>query len=147
MKRQTLFTIGYQGMTQESFFNKILSNGVKIVIDVRAIPHSRKKGFSKKGLESRANELGLKYEHIGSLGTPDDIRKAFKLSGNFEEFAGRYLDTIAHEDDLLNDLSQEILKSVCCLLCYEQMPSECHRSLVAGEIAKRIPAPLQVLHI
>lgn len=142
-----LFTIGYQGMTQENFFSKILSNGVSVVIDVRAIPHSRKKGFSKKGLELRAKELGLKYEHLGSLGTPDEIRRALKTNGDYEEFAVRYLDSISHKEDVLNDLSKEILKSVCCLLCYEQTPSECHRSLVASEIAKRTSSPLQVLHI
>ncbi len=147
MGRSVLYTIGYQGLSQEDLFNRLVSNGVQVVIDVRAIPHSRKKGFSKKGLASRSVELGLRYEHLGSLGTPEDIRSEYKLNGDFGEFAALYLNKLSGEDNTLRDLSNQIEDAVCCLLCYEKAASECHRSLVATEIAKRVTVPLQVCHL
>ena len=147
MEKSTLFTIGYQGLSQEDFFKRIVSNGVETVIDVRAVPHSRKKGFSKKGLALRSSELGIRYEHIGSLGTPEDIRKEFKANGDFEEFTELYLNNLAGEIDTISNLSDKIMTSVCCLLCYEKAASECHRSIVAKEVAKRIPSPFKVHHL
>ncbi len=147
MGHSILYTIGYQGLSQEDFFNRLISNGVEVVIDIRAIPHSRKKGFSKKGLASRSAELGLRYEHMGSLGTPEDIRNEYKLNGDFDEFAALYLSKLVEEDSTLSVLSNQIEGSVCCLLCYEKAASECHRSLVATEIAKRVAVPIQVCHL
>lgn len=147
MKNRKLFTIGYQGTNQDVFFDRILSKGINVIIDVRAIPHSRKKGFSKSGLASRSSELGLKYEHIGALGSPDDIRNEFRTTGDFREFARNYLRELSQQSELLDDLSKRIVKTVCCLLCYEKAPLECHRSLIASEIAKRAPGPLRVLHL
>ena len=43
----TLFTLGYEGMTIESFIVRLQAAQVKTVVDVRELPLSRKKGFSE----------------------------------------------------------------------------------------------------
>lgn len=41
-----IFTIGYEGATQDQFIATLRQAGVEQVIDVRAVPMSRKPGFS-----------------------------------------------------------------------------------------------------
>lgn len=142
-----LFTLGYQGLTQDEFAKLILDNGIKKIIDVRAVPLSRKKGFSKGKLESSLNEIGLEYEHIKSLGTPKAIREVFKLNGDFQEFSKLYLRAISNENQTLDNLLSEVRGSICCLLCFEKTPSECHRSIVADEIAKRANNQIHISHL
>jgi len=43
----TLFTLGYEGLTIEAFIARLQAAQVKTVVDVRELPLSRKKGFSK----------------------------------------------------------------------------------------------------
>jgi hypothetical protein len=43
----TLFTRGYEGLTNEGFIARLQTAQVKTVVDVRELPLSRKKGFSK----------------------------------------------------------------------------------------------------
>ena len=47
---QVLFTIGYEGITNEAYLNKLIKNNVKLLCDVRKNPLSRKYGFSKSEL-------------------------------------------------------------------------------------------------
>lgn len=144
---KNLFTIGYQGLTQDEFAKLVLKNGIKKIIDVRAVPLSRKRGFSKSKLELNLNEIGLEYEHIKSLGTPKAIREGFKVNGNFQEFSKLYLRAISNENQTLDNLLSEVRGSTCCLLCFEKTPSECHRSIVADEIAKRANNQIHISHL
>ncbi|MBK6650144.1 MAG: DUF488 domain-containing protein [Betaproteobacteria bacterium] len=45
-----LFTLGYEGLTIDAFIARLQAAQVKTVVDVRELPLSRKKGFSKTGL-------------------------------------------------------------------------------------------------
>jgi uncharacterized protein (DUF488 family) len=44
--------------------------GVALVLDIRAAPVSRKKGFSKTPLAKHLAEAGIGYRHLRGLGTP-----------------------------------------------------------------------------
>lgn len=46
-KTTSLFTFGYEGLTIEAFIARLNEAGVRTIIDVRELPLSRKKGFSK----------------------------------------------------------------------------------------------------
>ena len=50
--------------------------GVEQVIDVRAVPLSRKPGFSKNVLAAGLKEAGIDYVHLKALGTPPAGREA-----------------------------------------------------------------------
>jgi len=73
MGRQ-LFTAGYEGATINSFISNLLVNNIEYVLDVRALPLSRKPGFSKSTLAQRLNCEKIQYIHLVELGAPKPLR-------------------------------------------------------------------------
>ena len=71
-----LFTIGYEGATMADFLAALGAAGVRRVIDVRALPLSRRSGFSKTPLKNALAEVGIDYVHLKALGTPPSGRAA-----------------------------------------------------------------------
>src|SRR5215210_6692993 len=72
----TLFTLGYQGATLAAFLDTLTRAGVRTLLDVRAVPISRKPGFSKRSLAGALSERGIVYRHFQRLGTPTEGRNA-----------------------------------------------------------------------
>jgi len=65
-----IFTIGYESATVPEFLEALRAAGVEQVIDVRAVPNSRRPGFSKTPLRNALAEAGMDYVHLRALGTP-----------------------------------------------------------------------------
>lgn len=131
-----IFTIGYEATTMAEFLAALKQAGVKRVIDVRALPLSRRPGFSKSPLRSALNEAGIDYVHLKALGTPADGRSAAR--------AGRHADLeriYAHQLELPEAIVQaeQMLELAAerpsALLCYEREPAQCHRSLLLAAVA------------
>lgn len=59
----TLFTLGYEGLTIEAFIARLQAAQVKTVVDVRELPMSRKKGFSKTAFCTALATHGIAYLH------------------------------------------------------------------------------------
>ncbi len=74
----TIFTIGYEGATVDGFLATLKAAGVERLIDVRALPLSRRPGFSKSPLAAALKEVGIDYVHLKDLGTPKRGRDAAK---------------------------------------------------------------------
>lgn len=55
----TLFTPGYEGLTIKAFIARPQAARVKTVVDVRELPLSRKKGFSKSAFFAALSAHGL----------------------------------------------------------------------------------------
>jgi uncharacterized protein (DUF488 family) len=70
----TVFTIGYEGLDIASFLSLLAQHGIGTVVDIRQLPLSRKRGFSKKALAGRLNGAGFEYIHMASLGCPKPVR-------------------------------------------------------------------------
>ena len=124
-----VFTIGYEGATQPELVAALKAAGVERVIDVRAVPLSRKPGFSKNVLAAGLAEAGIGYVHLKALGTPPAGREAAR-KGRFEEMARIYaaqLDTpeAAADAARLRKLASE---KPSALLCFERDPAHCHRT-------------------
>ena len=71
-----IFTIGYEGATQAEAIARLQKARVKRVIDVRAVPLSRRPGFSKNVLKAGLAEAGIDYVNLKGLGTPAEGREA-----------------------------------------------------------------------
>src|SRR5690242_21925538 len=84
-----IFTIGYEAATMPDFIAALTSAGVKRVIDVRALPLSRRPGFSKTPLKGALAEADIDYVHLRALGTPADGRAAAR-SGRHADMARIY---------------------------------------------------------
>jgi uncharacterized protein (DUF488 family) len=133
---RTLATIGYEGASPETFDKALLRAGVEMVIDVRAVAVSRKRGFSKTALSKRLEEHGLKYVHLRGLGDPKPGREAAR-AGNmtlFRTIFAKHLETDWARSDLAM-LCHLTAGHRTVLLCYEADPADCHRSIVAQRIA------------
>ena len=79
----TLFTLGYEGLTIEAFITRLQTAQVKTVVDVRELPLSRKKGFSKSAFCAALSAHGMAYLHAPALGCPKPIRNQYKVDGNW----------------------------------------------------------------
>jgi uncharacterized protein (DUF488 family) len=132
-----IFTIGYEGATVAEFLAALKNAGVERVIDVRALPLSRRPGFSKTPLKGALEEAGIEYVHLKALGTPADGRSAAR-AGRHADMARIYAsqlelpEAIAQGAQML-ELAREKRSA---LLCFEREPEHCHRSLLLEAIGQ-----------
>lgn len=126
-----LFTIGYEGATIDTFLDTLAAAGVRTLVDVRAVPLSRKPGFSKRRLAAALAERGIGYRHLQRLGTPAEGRNAARAHDT-AKMRRIYLDHLEAPDAqaemaMLLDQARE---SPSALLCFERAPEACHRSVL-----------------
>ena len=136
MSKLKLFTIGYEGVTQGEFLDALKAAGVERVLDVRAVPNSRRPGFSKTPLRNALAEAGIDYVHLKALGTPADGRTAAR-AGKQEDleriYAGQLeLPEAIVQSEQMKELAAEMPSA---LLCYEREPAQCHRTLLLAAVA------------
>jgi uncharacterized protein (DUF488 family) len=132
----SLYNLGYEGANVEQFIGTLLKAGVEVVADVRAVPLSRKRGFSKRRLCAELAAAGIDYIHFVDLGNPKNGREAAK-TGNTAEFYRIFSDHLksAAARTALKGLAELAASRPTCLVCFEREPSECHRTLVANDLA------------
>ena len=132
-----VFTIGYEGATMAAFIATLARAGVEQVIDVRALPLSRRPGFSKSPLAASLKEAGIAYVHLKALGTPKEGRDAAKKGdvATLERvYAGQLeLPEAQVQAAAMLDLAAE---RPSALLCFEADPRHCHRTLLLAAVAQ-----------
>jgi len=142
-----LYTIGYEGRTLDEFVAQLKEFDISILVDVREIPHSRKKGFSKIPLSRCLREYHIDYLHVQELGSPKRLRQKLRLDGDHNYFSDEYYKYIRSRTKIIKDLYASILGKVCCIMCYEKSFENCHRNIVADEIKKLDGNGIIVQHI
>ena len=131
----TIYTIGYEATTMADFLAALTRAGVRRVIDVRALPLSRRPGFSKSSLAAALKEAGIDYVHLKALGTPKRGRDAAK-KGDVATLEAVYDDQLALPEAqaaaaIMLSLAAE---TPSALLCYERDPRHCHRTLLLDAV-------------
>jgi uncharacterized protein (DUF488 family) len=142
-----LLTIGYEGCTIDDVLAELKAAGVKLLVDVRAVPQSRKPGFSKRQLAAGLDDRGMAYIHLQGLGTPKPGRDAVR-AGHPERMEPIFREHM-RSDRAQAELAQaKVLarERRVCLLCFEQDPMTCHRRFVAEMIADETAQPIVHLH-
>jgi uncharacterized protein (DUF488 family) len=130
-----LYTAGYEGRVQNDLLDVLEANGVQVLLDVRAVPMSRKPGFSKRILGASAEARGIRYCHIPALGTPKPGRQAAR-AGRADEMAAifnAHMEGHAAQSGL-TEATRLATSHATCLLCFERDPHFCHRRIVADMI-------------
>ena len=126
-----IFTIGYEGATMAEFLAALRKAGVERVIDVRAVPNSRRPGFSKTPLRNALAEVDIDYVHLRALGTPAAGREAARAGHKAELeriYAGQLeIPEAMAEGAMMLELAAD---KPSALLCYERDPASCHRTLL-----------------
>lgn len=130
-----LFTIGYEGATQAEFIAALQAAGVRLVADIRAVPLSRRPGFSKNVLANGLKEAGIGYVGLKALGTPPEGREAAR-KGDLARLAEAYSGQLELPEAMLQaaQLIEMAQETPTALLCFERDPDGCHRSLLIGAI-------------
>lgn len=143
-----IYTIGYEGIDQDQFLSWLHHYGITIVADVRKIPLSRKKGFSKKHLASLLTQQGIEYINFQRLGAPKELRTELKSTGDYDRFFRSYKKTLSNHIDQLGEILSLINDGKkITLLCFEKDPQRCHRMVIAKEILKMDGDGLKVKHL
>ena len=126
-----LFTIGYEATTMGEFIDALTSAGVERVIDVRAVPNSRRPGFSKTPLRNALAEAGIDYVHLRPLGTPAEGREAAR-KGRHEDLNRIYSAQLDLPEAMVaaEEMKELASEKPSALLCYERDPAGGHRTLL-----------------
>ncbi|UYY78138.1 DUF488 family protein [Sphingomonas sp. R1] len=126
-----IFTIGYEATTMAEFLAALARAGVQRVIDVRALPLSRRPGFSKASLAASLREAGIDYVHLKQLGTPKRGRDAAK-KGDVATLREVYDVQLGLPEAQAQAVQMRALaaEKPSALLCYERDPCHCHRTLL-----------------
>jgi uncharacterized protein (DUF488 family) len=130
---KTVYTIGYEGSGLNPFLATLKNAGVAVVIDIRALPLSRRPGFSKTPLRDALQKEGIEYVHLRGLGNPQKLGAV--PGGDFYTMFETHMETEAAQKDLAQAVSIAFEKP-SCLLCYELDHKECHRDIVVDHLIR-----------
>ncbi|MDA2933381.1 DUF488 domain-containing protein [Acidobacteria bacterium AH-259-D05] len=146
MEVKTLYTIGYQGRSVDQVINLLLKSGIRTLIDVRYKPTSRKPGLSKSGLKKACEESDIEYFHERDLGTPPEMMDHVRSGAGYDDnIFAEYRKYLLSKEKSLQTVLRHLEEDLACLLCYEEDANNCHRKVVAEELAGRIGLTVQHL--
>ena len=139
-----IFTIGYEKSTIDDFVSRLSDAEIDVLVDVRELPLSRKKGFSKNGLNAAVREAGIDYLHVKALGDPKPGRDAAR-AGNHDLFIDIFTQHIDGEDaqTALIELADTLKGKRICLTCFERHHEGCHRKIVAERLSALVGASVE----
>src|SRR6476661_2089120 len=139
-----IFTIGYEAATMDDFIGALQRAGVQRVIDVRALPLSRRPGFSKTPLKGALEQAGIEYLHLKALGTPAEGRNAAR-AGRHADMARIYAGQLELPEAMVQSAQMLELarEKPSALLCMEREPAHCHRTLLLDAVA----GDAEVIHL
>ena len=144
--KTAVYTVGYEGLSVDSFFNRLLEQGIELIVDVRAKAISRRYGFSKRQISEIARKLGLDYCHLPNLGIPGKLRVNLNSYDDYQHLLEHYerkmLPNLKNEVKELAKLMQE---TAAVLVCVEKDIRCCHRSRLANAVSKI--SKLKVVHL
>lgn len=131
-----LFSIGYEGVSLETYINKLIINAVHILCDVRRNAYSQKYGFSKSQLKTACEGVGIEYLHIPELGIESSQRQELHSQVDYDLLFSKY------EQAILNNNPEALLRirglidthKRVALTCFEANPLQCHRTRIINKL-------------
>jgi uncharacterized protein (DUF488 family) len=141
-----VYTVGYERISVDAFFDQLLHAGIRGIADVRANPISRKYGFARTSLSGIAAKLGLAYRHFPQLGIPSEARSALGGYSSYQTLLDRYeSEMLPKQSAGVAELSRIVEREPTALLCVEADVRCCHRSRLAKAVARE--TGLKVEHL
>jgi uncharacterized protein (DUF488 family) len=143
----TVFTIGYeQHLDAYTLIDALRAAGVRRLVDVRELPLSRRRGFSKTALAAALGDAEIEYEHVRELGNPKPYRDLYR-SGQLKEGERRYRAHLQNGSySALIQLGETLDETPTCLLCFEAAHEACHRTVIVDALEARL-GELDVVHL
>jgi uncharacterized protein (DUF488 family) len=144
-----LYTIGFTQKRAETFFERLRQNGIRNLVDIRVNPHGQLAGFARQeDLPYFLRQLadGCTYAHMPELVPTKAILKEYRANRDWPRYVARF-ETLMDERNIPAALRPEVFyNQVCCLLCSEATPEQCHRRLVAERLAAQWPE-VAIVHL
>jgi uncharacterized protein (DUF488 family) len=143
-----LWTIGHSTRKIDQFTSLLEENGIKLVVDVRGLPGSKRyPQFNKEALAQSLCEHGIHYEHRPELGgrrkpRPDSCNTAWR-NASFRGYAD-YMETEEFRKGIerLVDLTSKV--GPAAIMCAEAVWWRCHRAVISDYLKVR---GIEVIHI
>ena len=131
MNAMKIWTIGYEQTTIPALIAALQGAGVEVLADVRALPLSRRPGFSKSALGANLAEAGIAYRHFKALGTPAEGRAAARANDH-ARLERIYAGQLELPEAMVAgaQLAELARQKRTALLCYERQACGCHRTLL-----------------
>jgi len=139
--QKALFTIGYEGISQENYLNKLIKNDIKVLCDVRRNALSMKYGFSKNQLLKACTGLGIEYFHIPEVGIESNKRKELKSQKDYDELFASYNMTLRNDHSVkgINEIIELLNQNErVAITCFEANIHQCHRKHLAIKLVKKL---------
>ncbi|HVC31524.1 MAG TPA: DUF488 domain-containing protein [Steroidobacteraceae bacterium] len=128
-----LFTIGHSNHPLETFLALLVQHELQVLVDVRSQPYSRySRHFDQPSLRRGVTERGLRYAFLGRElgGRPQ--------GASFYDGAGHALYWRIAQASFFQQgirwIEQGRLTGRMALMCSEENPLECHRSLLIARV-------------
>jgi len=141
-----IWTIGHSNHPIDRFIALLREASIQVVADVRSQPYSAYAGhFSQAPLRTSLEEAGLRYVFLGRElgGRPPE-------AGMYDEDGHVLYDVVAASDRFeagLDRLLEGARSFRVALMCSEEDPTECHRTLLIGEAIRRAGLPVSLRHV
>lgn len=142
---QTIYTIGHSNHPPEAFTQLLEMVKVEFLVDIRSNPNSSWTSFAnKQNIKEILCASGIKYVYMGDTlgGHPSDPDCYDSQTGKVNYRTIQRKETFKRSISRLIDGSK---KHRICLMCAEESPAYCHRSLLVGDALSQ--KGVQVLHI
>lgn len=135
-----LFTIGHSNRPVEALLAMLREAGVRRLVDVRAVPKSRRwPQYDGAALKRSLAEQGVEYfwqgEALGGFRKPAPASPNLALDGAFQGFAD-HMATPAFAA-AIDELLAAAARTPTAIMCAEKLPAECHRSLITDYVLAR----------
>jgi uncharacterized protein (DUF488 family) len=142
----TVYTVGYERRLLPELIQVLRDIGVELLVDVRENPFSRRPDFRSSSLAAACTTAGLRYESWTELGSTEAQRTKLIETHDYSEFRRRFRKFAStRRKSALDRLADVANKQTVALLCYERSHDECHRSVVADLVAKRLDASVAAI--
>jgi len=120
-----IYTIGHSTHSLEKFLDVLKYYEIKLIIDVRRWPSSKKfPWFGKDSLAKSLSENGIEYSHYPELG-------GYRKEGHANFAKSKEFDIA------LSKLLEKINDKAAAILCAELLWFRCHRRYIAENLVKQ----------
>jgi len=142
-----LFTIGHSNRPVEALLAMLREAGVTRLVDVRAVPKSRRwpqyDGASlKRSLAAQGIEYVWRGDALGGFREPASGSPNVAVDGAFRGFAD-HMATPAFAR-AIDELLAVAGRAPTAIMCAEKLPARCHRSLITDYVLAR---GIDVVHL
>jgi len=133
-RQLSIWTIGHSTRSIEEFIAALNSFEIKLLVDVRSFPGSRRyPHFNKEDLKISLLDAGIEYLHFPALGGRRRARAdSLNIAWRNEAFRGYadYMETKEFHEGI-NRLVEVTRQARTAMMCSEAVWWRCHRSLIS----------------